>query len=245
MKTKNILAVAILTLFLVVYLPANAQKKVEDYKLYTTVQIKPMKGKAKEFEKATLAHIEKFHKEGIRKGGLRQILTGSKSGSYVWVGGPNMFSDFDNIENDEAHDKDWAHILENYVKYIGHLEHWKMNDKLSFTGPDAETNKFFQIWIIDVAKGEWETFNKALGSAVEVNKEQGNTIHSYNNSFNEGNGRDVALTFGFEKWAELDEDDPFKDHYEAKHGEGSWEKFIENWQKSTKKINQAVWRIVK
>ena len=246
MKTKNILTVAILTFLLVSYLPANAQKKVEDYKLYTTVQIKPMKGKAKEFEKATLAHIEKFHKEGIRKGGLRQILTGSKSGSYVWVGGPNMFSDFDNIENDEAHNKDWAHIVENYIHHIGHLEHWKMNSKLSFTGPDAETNNFLEVWIIDVTKGEWEKFTKTLGSAVEVSRDKGEeSMHTYNNSFGEGDGRDLALVFGFEKWSDLDIDDPFKDSYIAKHGEGSWEKFVEDWESSTAKIGRSVWKIVK
>ena len=221
-------------------------KKVDDYQFYTMVQTKQMKGKSTEFEKATLAHIIKYHKEGIKKAGLRFVVTDSNSKSYVWVSGPKMFRDFDNIENDDAHNKDWAHNVENYIDHIGHLEHWKMNSKLSFTGPDAETNNFLEVWIIDVAKGEWDKFTKTLGTTGEVSRDKGEeSIETYNNSFTEGDGRDLALVFGFEKWSDLDIDDPFKDSYIAKHGEGSWGKFIEDWESSTNKIGRSVWKIIK
>jgi len=50
----------------------------------------------------------------------------------------------------------------------------------------------------------------------------------------------VALVFGFDTWSELDEDDPFKNHYEAMYGKDSWVKFLVSWNSVVVKVKQNV-----
>ena len=245
MNAKNILTGMLLLVFLFNSDQTIAQKMKEKYTMFSTEQIKPVKGKEKEFETAVLAHNEKYHKEGTHQAWLRQIVTGPKAGSYVWISGPKMFSDFETRPGAGAHADDWTNNVDPYVKYYGTVEFWKMNDKLSFTAPDSENDKLSQIWFIDVENGAWEKFNEALTKAVAVNKKIGtDTFQTFNTSFSGGDGRDVALVFPFGKWSDLDIDDPFMEDFEELHGEGSWQIFLDEWNSSTSKIVQVVTKLV-
>ena len=61
MKTKKMFTGMLLLVFLLSFNYAIAQEKKEKYTMYTTIQIKVVKGKEKEFEKAVLSHNEKYH----------------------------------------------------------------------------------------------------------------------------------------------------------------------------------------
>ena len=245
MNAKNILMGMLLLVFLFNSDQSTAQKMKEKYAMFSTHQIKVVKGKEKEFETAVKSHNEKFHKEGAHMAYLREVLTGPKAGTYIWISGPNMFSDFETRPGEGAHADDWTNNVDPYVKYYGTVEFWKMNDKLSFTAPDSENDKLSQIWFIEIEKGGWEKFNAALAKAVAVNTKNGDdTIQTYNTSFSAGDGRDVALVFPFGKWSDLDIDDPFMKDFEELHGEGSWEIFLDDWNSSTGKIVQVVTKLV-
>lgn len=244
MKTKNILSGMLVLAFLFSF-SAIAQKKVEKYAMYTTVEITPVRGKEKALESAVKAHNAKYHSADPHKAWLRVIMTGSNSGDYVWIMGPNMFSDLDSRPKDDSHDNHWSTTVDPYVKEYGSTEYWKMDSKLSFTAPDSDKNKMGEVWFIDIEKGKWDEFNAMIEKAVAVSKKKGNeSLHLYSNEFNDGGGRDVALVFSFKNWSDLDVDDPFKNHYEAMHGKDSWKSFITSWENSIANISRHVWKIV-
>jgi len=49
----------------------------------------------------------------------------------------------------------------------------------------------------------------------------------FNNSFQTGNGRDMAGVWGFSKYAQYDEEDTFVQDFIEIHGEGSWAKAMD------------------
>ena len=170
MNVKNILMGTLLLVFLFNSDQTIAQKMKENYAMYSTEQIRIVKGKEKEFESAVKAHNEKYHKEGTHQAWLRKFLAGPKAGTYVWISGPKMFRDMETRPGEGAHADDWTNNVDPYVKYYGTVEFWKNNKKLSFTAPDSENDKLNQVWYIDVEKGAWERFNGALAKAVSKHK---------------------------------------------------------------------------
>ncbi|MEX1381803.1 MAG: hypothetical protein AB1Z17_00260, partial [Lutibacter sp.] len=57
-------------------------------------------------------------------------------------------------------------------------------------------------------------------------------------------GRDVAIVWTFNNWAEMDEDNGgIKKYYEEIYGEGSWVNALKDWDNSIDSINSQVWRI--
>ncbi len=244
MNFKKIFA-GILVLVFVFSSDLFAQKKKEKYAMFTTVEMKPVRGKEKALESAVKAHNAKFHTEDPHKALLQTILTGRKSGNYVWIMGPSMFSDMDKRPGDDAHEGDWNTTVDPNVKHYGATEYWKFNDKLSFTASNSENDKMSQIWFIDVEKGQWEKFEATMGKAKAASEKKGDdSFHVYYNQFSEDNGRDVALVLSFNTWSDLDIDDPFKTHYEAMHGKDSWKTFLEDWEASISSINQVVVKVV-
>jgi len=245
MKVNKILTGMLLLVFLFSNNYSIAQEKKEKYTMYTTIQIKVVKGKEKEFEKAVLAHNEKFHKEGTHQAFLRVILTGPKAGSYTWLTGPKTFSDFDSAPGEGAHDDDWSNNVDQYVKHYGTIEHWKRNEELSFTAPDTEGQKMRQVWFIDVKNGKNKQFEKVLATAIKVTKKAGtDSVFTFNTQFSAGDGRDVAMVFSMESWASFDEEDNFYKDYEAMHGEGSFQRFIEDWTDATNGMVQVITKLV-
>ena len=245
MNAKNILTGLLLLVFLFNSDQTIAQKMKEKYAMFSTEQIRAVKGKEKEFETAVKAHNEKYHKEGTHQAWLRKILTGPKAGTYVWISGPKMFSDFETRPGEGAHADDWSNNVDPYVKHYGTVEFWKNNEKLSFTAPDSEGNKLSQVWYIAIEKGAGKKFSDALAKAVAVSTKIGtDSFHTYYTSFKGGDGRDVALVFPFGKWSDLDIDDPFMDNFVELQGEGSWEIFLDDWNSSTRKIMQVVSELV-
>lgn len=245
MNLKNILMGMLLLVFLFNSDQTIAQKMKEKYSMYSTEQIKTVKGKEKEFESAVKAHNEKYHKEGTHKAYLREILAGPNAGSYAWISGPKMFSDFESRPGKGAHADDWTNNVDPFVKHYGTVEFWKRNEELSFTAPDSENDKMSEVWYIDVEKGAWEKFNATLAKAVAVNAKIGkDSFHTYNTSFSGGDGRDIALVFPFGKWADMDIEDTFMKDFEELHGEGSWKTFLDDWNSSTVKIVQTVSKLV-
>ncbi len=244
MKTKNIFIGMLLIAFSFSF-DSIAQKKKEKYAMFTTVEMKAVRGKEMALESAVKAHNAKYHTADPYKAWLEVMMTGVSSGTYVWIMGPGMFSDMDKRPNDEGHENDWNTTVDPNVLEYGSVDYWKMNDKLSFTAPNSDKNTMGEIWFIDVEKGKWEEFNAMMEKAVAVSKKKGDdSIHLYSNQFNDGTGRDVALVFSFKSWSDLDIDDPFKKHYEAMHGKDSWKSFIEAWDNSISKISQNVWKVV-
>lgn len=245
MRTKTNFIVILVFALMVTTFTVTAQEEKESYGMAEITYMLPKIGMEKAFESAVKAHNQKYHKEGVFKASLDLILTGKETGWYVWIMGPCTFSDLDNRPNDAAHTHDWdKNVSPNVLKY-GRNEFWRYNTKLSYRGDASDSPKFENIWFVDVKKGQDYKFNEFIKKVKKAyeKKEKGN-FHVYNNQFKEGNGRDVAIVWAFNKWAEMDEDDGgIKDSFEEIYGEGSWDNALKDWADSTKSINSQVWRI--
>jgi hypothetical protein len=245
MRTKTNFIVTLVFAIMVTTFTVNAQEEKESYGMAEITYMLPKIGMEKAFEGAVKAHNEKYHKEGVFKASLDLILTGEETGWYVWIMGPCTFSDLDNRPTDAAHTKDWdKNVSPNVLKY-GRNEFWRYNTKLSYRGDASDSPKFENIWFVDIKKGQdykFNEFTKKVKKAYEK-KGEGN-FNVYNNQFKEGNGRDVAIVWAFNKWAEMDEDDGgIKKSFEEIYGDGSWENALKDWGDSTESINSQVWRI--
>jgi hypothetical protein len=244
MKTKTkLIGMLLLTVMLTVSI-ANAQEK-ESYGMAEITYMMPKIGMEKTFENAIKAHNQKYHKENPYKASLDLILTGKETGWYVWIMGPCTFSDLDNRPNDPAHAADWDKTVSPTVAKYGRNEFWRYNSKLSYKGDASESPKFENIWFVDVERGQGYKFNEFIEKVKKAYEKKGSGNFSvYNNQFTEGNGRDIAIVWAFDKWADMDEDDGgIKSSFEEIYGEGSWDNALKDWEASTVNINSQVWRI--
>lgn len=213
---------------------------------YTMVELSYMKakiGSEAKFEDAVKAHNEKYHKDGTYASSLYAITTGNETGWYVWTMN-STFTELDGRPTDDDHGKDWDKNVSPYVEEYGRVEYWKRSDKLSNT-KESEDNMII-IWWVDVNRGDFRKIKGFLKNIAELYKKNDDEMNAYNNQFSQDDGRDLALVWPLDNWADMDKDDwKLKEQYEEEHGESAWEDAIEDWEGATNSISQEVWKVVK
>lgn len=241
MKTKNYVFASILLVSLLFSTTNLAQEK---YDMVELTFILPKIGMEKAFESAIKDHNNLYHKEGAYKGHLDYILTGKQAGWYVWLMGPCTFTDLDKRPINDAHDKHWADKISPTVAKYGSTEYWKHNPKLSYQS-GTETPKLEEIWFLDLKRGDYYRFKAFVTKIKEAFEKKGEgNMHIYDNQFNENNGRDVAVVWGMNNWADMDKDNGgIKKEYEEINGEGSWENAMDEWEEITESITRQMWKI--
>ena len=247
MKTQNKFWVAALVCALLLTSIGNAQEKKPSYKMVELTYIMPKIGMEQAFVKAITAHDNMYHKSGPSAAHLEYIVTGKEAGWYVWVMGPTTFTDLDNRPDKGAHADDWnKNVSPNVAKY-GRVEYWKMNDKLSYVNTaNTSRSKYETIWAVDVTRGQYYRFKAFMTKIKEAYVKKGGTddMFIYENQFTENNGRDVAIVWPFNSWADLDKDDGgIKKTFEDINGEGSWDNAMKDWAEFTQGMVSQVWDV--
>jgi hypothetical protein len=245
MRTTNLIAMLLFAILLTTF-TVNAQEKNESYAMVELTFMLPKIGMEKAFESAVKAHNEKYHKEGVFKASLDMIITGKEAGWYVWMMGPCTFTDLDARPNDDAHTNDWDKNISPTILEYGRNEFWRYNKNLSYY-KEGSTNvtKLENIWVIGVKNGQQYKFKEFMEKVKKAHEKRGDgNIQVYNNQFRESNGRDVAIVWTLNNWAEMDEDDGgIKKYYEEIYGEGSWANGLKDWENSVDSVSSQMWRI--
>lgn len=241
MKTKNYVFASILVVSLLFSTTNMAQEK---YDMVELSFILPKIGMEKAFESAIKEHNNLYHKDGAYKGHLDYILTGKQAGWYVWLMGPCTFTDLDKRPVNDAHDKHWADKISPAVARYGSTEYWKHNPKLSYQS-GTENAKLEEIWFIDLKRGDYYRFKALITKIKEAFEKKGEgNMHIYDNQFNENNGRDVAVVWGMNSWADMDDDNGgIKKEFEEINGEGSWGNAMDEWEEITESMVRQMWKI--
>jgi len=245
MKSKTKIFAIYLFAFMLTVTIAVGQEK-EGYNMVEITYMLPKIGMEKAFTDAVKEHNDKYHKEGPTKAHLDYIMTGKESGWFVWIMGPCTFSDLDNRPNDDGHRAHWDKNISPKVAKYGKTEYWRHNSKLSYSGDSSEMPKYENIWFINVKKGQSYKFNEFIKKVKKAYEKKGKgNFGVYNNQFVEDSkGRDVAIVWTFNKWAEMDDDDGgIKKSFEEIYGEGSWTNALKDWEASTQSIDSQVWEI--
>lgn len=244
MKTnKQRIALLITGMFLIAF-SGFAQEEDKEYQMAEIMYMLPKIGHEGDFVNGVKEHNKAYHSEGPYTAHLDRIETGREAGWHVWIMAPCTLSDLDGRPDDDAHGQDWNDKVAPHVARYGRTEYWVHNDKLSLKTGDG-VPAMEEIWFIDVEDNKGSVINKFLEKVKEAFERKGNAnYHIYNNRFNAGDGRDMAIVWEHANWASFDNDDGgIKEDFEAINGEGSWEKALEDWRSAVKRMNQQVWKI--
>jgi hypothetical protein len=191
--------------------------------------MKAKPGMEMKFVEAAKKHNAKYHPDGPYDATMYYIRTGHDAGWYVWAMGGFTFTELDDAPGRGAHRDDWAKNVAPYVAEYGPIEMWRYNAKLSVN--DGEPSAMQTLWFMDIARGEYYRFKSFMEDVQAIFDEKEDEMHVWNNVYNQDDGRDVAIVWPFDKWADLDEDDwKMKEAYDEKYGEGSWENALEEWE---------------
>ena len=245
MKTKkNLWVVVLISALLLTSIGYSQEMENKSYKMVELSYMLPKIGMEKAFVKAIKEHNNLYHKEGAYAAQLDYITTGKDAGWYVWGMGSITFTDLDKRPGKGAHADDWDKKVSPLVTKYGRVEYWKMNDKLSY-GTATGKEKYETIWILDIKRGDYDRFKAFMAKVKEAYIKKGGDMYAvYDNQFREGDGRDVAIVWPINSWADMDKDDGgIKKTYEEINGEGSWDNAMKEWMDYTVGMISQVWEI--
>jgi hypothetical protein len=192
----------------------------------------PKADKVMEFEKAILAHIQKFH-SGDWKWRVYEIQTGPDAGGYQVVEGPKSWDEFDKRGNlGDEHTKDWnknvaIYLTDKYSSYyidyredLSTIQLGEFTDKITVTHVFPKPAMGHEVEeTIKKAKNAWAAGNQTVAVYQSVASGQGQYILVYR--LKEGL---KELQSGYRK--------PMKERFDGANGEGTYETFLD-------KINQG------
>jgi hypothetical protein len=214
---------------------------------YTMVELsymKPKMGMEAKFEAAVKAHNEKYHKEGAYQSELFLISTGNATGWYVWVMGPVTYTQLDGRPADKAHGDDWDKTISPFLEKSGRVEYWRWDEKMSNRKDNNES--MIHLWFIDVQRGEWYRYQAIMEKVAAMHKQKDEEINVYTNELSQNDGRDVAMVFPMNGWAEFDKEDwKLKEAFDATYGEGAWDDAMKEWENVVVANVQEVWKQIK
>jgi len=192
---------------------------------------------AKTFSKNMRAHIKKYHGEGPYFTRIYNVGYGANMDEYIWIMGPTSFAEMDARPEDKGHAADWSDNINPYITSYKNSEIWRGMEGLVIDNTDKkETKKSEKILTryLTVSPGQTGTKIKDLLKQIKDTLVKTGKVKYWavmHNLFIQGNlnGRHIMSVSPVESWTSLEEDWEFKKHYEALHGEDSYEKFTENY----------------
>ncbi len=202
----------------------------QDYTMFLTIELDPIPGKAGALEKGVKAHNAKFHKDGSNKGYLWSILSGPRSGKYVWGQGPMTWGDMDTPLTEE-HGADWDKNVGANCKNVSNYSYFKRDDKRTYNPDNQITAKQFVAKVFTIT-GNREAILDALGEIAEVfrAKKYPQARRVYTSELNLKSRQEVALIYPFKsfKMFETSTGLPagFTKTFEEINGFGSWQRLV-------------------
>ena len=245
-KKCNLLLIMVAMVFGTV-LTVNAQDN-SSYKMWESIILTPDNSKLKVLAENMRKHNQTYHKSGAHKATVFDISTGPNTGKIVWEMGPLTFADLDTRPSVGGHDEDWRDNIMPYIKKMNTREYWKEDAKLSNTSMlDGDNSKYPILYIRynEVARGHGYSVDNLLKqiSATIKALDGVNPWGMYDNQFRQGFdiGRHIA-TVGFNKnWAELDQDNNFKEVFLKLHGDNSWDAFQRGLEDTFQNSWDEIW----
>jgi len=228
-------------------LTVNAQD--DSYTMFESLMLTPDNTKLKALGEAMSKHNKKYHASGAHLAKVYNIVTGPNSGKMVWEMGPLKFSDLDSRPAEGGHDEDWRDNVMPNIKKMNTVEYWKEMGKLSNTSmldPNKVTHPLLYIRYHEVNKGKGSNIGRLLKQISETVKAMDgeNPWGVYSNEFQQGYtiGRHIATVNFMKNWAELDDDDNFKETFIKVHGDNSWQAFLDGMANAFANSWDEIWQ---
>jgi hypothetical protein len=204
-----------------------------------SLYILPKMGHSSDLEEAVAAHNSKYHPSGDGEAMLRYVEYGERAGWYVWIM-KGKYASLDNRPQDDAHTKDWADKVEEYVQEYGETTIYRLNTEHS-TGIDQMNNASkYRAWSIEFEDGQAYRFWPLMKKMQKVQSDLGRSFVIYNNVVHIKNGSDVAIIWAFDQFAEFEENSGVVEAYEKEYGTGSWVGFMDEWRAIVKDYDEEI-----
>ncbi len=237
--------ITIMTMAILAFTTFSFAQEDESYVMFENTRMAVKTDKYKEFGKAMAHHNKTYHADGPYHANVWNIAIGEDAGQMVWSMGPCTFEQHDHRPDGSEHMEDWLYNVMPNIKYIASSNLWRRDKKLNHSPNDAQSSKL-SIRVYDIKDWQEYRFKELLNKAMEVYKANNYdwSLSVYWPEFEAVPGEDVALVWGFDKWAFFDNDSNFKNDFEEVHGEGSWFKFIEELKGTVESSRDEVWELV-
>lgn len=202
----------------------------QDYTMFMTIELDPAPGKALALEKGVKAHNDKFHKEGENKAYLWSVLSGPRSGKYVWGQGPMRWESMDEGLTEE-HAADWERNVATHCSHVGNFTYNLRDDERSYN-PENQVTAPMVVAKVFTVTGNRGALLDAIGEIGKVFKAKGysQARRVYHSVFNLENNQEVFLIYPFEsfKFFETSTGLPrgFRRDFEEINGLGSWRRLV-------------------
>ncbi len=245
---KKILFLAVTLSFLANFVDAQTSTAKTTYQMFNNSFMKPKRGHEKQFEAGVKMHNAAFHSSGPNRATLSMITEGTGSdGWYIWSMGPLTYTDLDHQPNGDAkHDEDWDKNVDAHVEEYGESYLWKLQDELSYT-PANYNPAHVDVWVVDIKPGmryQFADLMKKMKALWDTKKYSFSMRVFYNDLWN-GKGKDAAIVYSFDHYAEFDVDLKFKEDFETLHGAGSYDNFWKSWNDCVASVDEHIRKFIK
>ncbi len=188
-----------------------------------------------EFEKALVAHAQKYH-TGDWKWRVFEIQTGPDAGGFQVIEGPLSWEQFDGRGNLGAeHQADWNKTVAPLTTSQGTQFYSTFNEELSTVKLTDYADKI----IINHAYPKPGMINKTMDLVKKLKKvwEASNESVAVYSSMQSGEPQIAAVTRLKNGLKELDPSfrKPLPERYEAVYGEGSWNYYLDDYAKAVER----------
>lgn len=199
-----------------------------DYLQWECGYTKPKNGQAEMYKKGFAAHAKKYHAADPYKVFIWDVLTGPHSGEYFVALGPATFTQLDNRPSSAEHDADWRTNVGAYVESEGESSYWRLDKDLNLRPEGSDNFGKSRFRYVTLNPGESDRYTEALKKvyAVVKAKNYGGTWSVYRR-YGLSTGPHVCIEMSFPNWAYLDAPVSFIKDYEEIHGEGSYDRFLD------------------
>lgn len=219
---KNLLFIICLMIGTALSLQAQA-----DYMQWESHRFRVKPGQTEEFEKGLAAHHKKFHNAAPYKTGVYKILTGPNTGEYELDLGPMTFTQMGERPSGEAHDADWAKVME-HAESSGETVYWRADKDVDYSPEGTKDFTVFRWRYSTILPGQGDRYEELMEkiAAVAKAKNYGSSFRMYWR-YGASQGPHVCTELGMNSLAYLDEKSTFWKDYEEVHGTGSVSRFWE------------------
>ena len=217
----------------------------ESYIMFENTRFVVKTDKYKEFGKAMANHNKTYHADGPYHANVWSVAVGENAGQIVWSMGPCTYAEHDNRPSGKEHMEDWLFNVMPNIESTNGSNFWKMDKEYSHM-PEEQVATKLSIRVYDIEDWQGYRFKEILKKVLKVYKEKDYewSFGAYWSEFDVNADEDVAIVWGFEKWAWFDKDPQFKKDFEEIHGKGSWQKFLEELRGTIKGSKDEVWELI-
>lgn len=199
-----------------------------DYKQWETHRFVAKRGHEADFEKGLADHNKKFHTTAPYKTSIFEINTGPNSGAYELSMGPMTFTQMEGRPAGKEHDADWAKVME-HVESTGESVYWRADKDISYAPAGSESFSSFRWRYMTLRPDQRDRFEGLMAQVEKVfeTKKLGAGFMAYW-KYGASQGPHVCTELSMPGMKYLDREDTWVKDFEEVHGEGSYDRYIED-----------------